>query len=290
MENFKRFIPSVILAALLVAAPVMYFWGPSVNGPFGVYDVTMPAIEDTYISTASVKFILGDFPFMRVGNVYDYGSFTGRTTNDTTLAFLRVPRPDMGANTSFSEVGMFKWLGVTNLQNPNGTFIVACPITLQWSQDTFNFVEFSLAVQGTPPPQLLPDDETIPLISAAGDEGGALFTSDGIFSSGLLCSSQFVPDGLIGWVYWNMTGIMGTNDTIMFMQFPWARNAYHIFDSTEGDRAPIMHVVYEGIGPDEKPLWIYGAYIAGVLIIGQVALWQIKKRRRAKLKRKGNIR
>jgi hypothetical protein len=256
-QSFKRFLPSVILVALLIAAPVMYVWGPGINGPFGVYDITMPVIEDTYVTSASLKFVAGELPFLRIGNVYGFERLL--FTDDTAYGFLRVPRPDEIQNVSLFEVGMFKWLGISSYSSPNGSNILACPINLNWEQDTFNFVEFSLQV-----------DESL---------GGGVF-----------CSGTFVPDGLIGWVWWNMTGIMGTNDTIMFLQYPTLKNSYHIFDSTEAERSPMIRVIYEGIGPEERPLWIYGLYIAGVLIVGQVAIWQLKKRKRAKAKKKGNIR
>ncbi len=260
-QSFKRFIPSIILVALLVTAPVMYVWGPGINGPFGEYEISMPAIEDTQISSTFLEIPYGEMPFLRIGNVWDW-TFLGRTTNDTTYSVVRVPRPDINGNASLFEVGLFKWLGISNPNSPDGSFVVACPIELEWEQDTFTYIDFALQV-----------DEIIP-------------------DAGLDCVGKLVPDGLIGWIWWNMTGLMGTNDTILFLQLPWIRNSYHVFDATEARRGPMIHTIYEGIGPEEKPIWIYGVYIAGVLIVGQVAIWQWKKRKRrlAKKQKKGNIR
>lgn len=261
-QSFRRFIPSIILVALLVAAPVMYVWGPGINGPFGEYEMFMPAIEDTQISSTFLEIPYGEMPFLRIGNVWDW-TFLGRTTNDTTYSVVRVPRPDINGNTSLFEVGLFKWLGISSSTSPNGSFVVACPIDLEWEQSTFTYIEFVLQVDE------LPD-------------------------AGLDCVGTFIPDGLIGWVWWNMTGLMGTNDTILFLQLPWIRNSYHVFDATEAIRSPMMHTIYEGIGPEEKPIWMYALYIGSVLVIGQVALWQLKKHKRAKAKKqkkgKGNIR
>ena len=245
-QSLKRFIPAILIAAALVVAPAMYFYGPSIQGPFGVYDLTAPAIEDTFVSTSALNTPYGAMMFLRVGNVLDFTGFA--FINDTTFGFVRVPRPDMGQNTSLYEIGMFRWIGDAS-SGSNGSFMMACPMTLNWNQDTFNFIEWALEARGA-------------------------------LSDGILCVQTYVPHNYIGWVWWNMTGIMGTNDTIFFMQFPPLRNDWHAFDSTEGTRSPMIHTVYEGIGPPEKPLWMFGVYIAVVLIVGQVALLWLRKRKR----------
>ena len=246
-QSFKRFIPSIILVVLLVAAPMMYMWGPGYQGAFGEYDVTSGAIEDTFVVTDAIQVMYGEQPFLRVGNVWSFEGF--RFTNSTAYTFVRFPMVD--GNASFTEVGMFRWLGATNSASPDGSYIMACPISLNWDEGSFNFVEFALQ-------------------------------SDEALGGGVFCSGTFVPDN-IGWVWWNMTGKMGTNDTIMFIQIPTLRGAWHAFDSTEAARGPVIHTIYEGFGPPEKPIWVYGAYILAVLVIWQVAMWQWKKRKRTRV-------
>lgn len=249
-QSLKRLIPVIVIAGALVVAPIWYFFLPGINGPFGIYDINANATEDTFVSSNLLDWNFGAQPYLRMGNVRDYTGFT--LTNDTTYGFVRVPRPDMGSNVSLFEIGMFRWQGNAAYGgNPNGSWMLACPVTLSWSEDTFTFIEFSLEL-----PNAL--------------EGG------------LLCANTLVPYDYIGWVWWNLTGIIGTNDTVMFWQFPPLINDYHVFDSTEGTRPPQIHVIYEGFGPEEKPLWMYAVYIAGVLIAGQAfLLWQRKKKRQA---------
>ncbi len=158
----------------------------------------------------------------------------------TYMSILRANVPD--GNISSYILYLYKWGGL----NTNAT-VAACVMDVEWDEETITARTLL---------NLLPRE--------------------------FLCGLTNVTTP--GWYGWNLTGLVSPqNNTIVMVQaFSDATYVWSGFDSREERlipaHRPFVEYTYQGLGPPEKPLWLYAALFVPVV----VAIYGIRRRQKRK--------
>lgn len=142
------------------------------------------------------------------------------------ISVLKVPVPD--GNITDYRLTLWKFTGVEN----NAT-VALCPIHLDWNEEYISWRSLHLTLPESP----------------------------------YLCSILIMR--YYGPYIWNLTSIISPmNDTLLLLQTDSdTRYTWSSFDSREGSfNPPLVTYTYQGLGPPEKPLWMYIPIVAAVFI------------------------